>query len=43
MIVSIIVLAESLDRATLTLATGLVPMDWWDDRTRDTMAAPSPR
>ena len=43
MIVSIIVLAESLDRATLTLAGRLVPIDWWDDRTRDTMAAPSPR
>ncbi len=43
MIVSIVVLAESLDRATLTLAMGLVPLDWWDDRTRAAVAAPSPR
>ncbi len=43
MIVSIIVLAESLDRATLTLAQRLVPMGWWDDRTREAVAAPGPR
>ncbi len=42
MLVSITVLAESLDRTTLTLAMRLVPLDWWDARTHDSMVGPSP-
>lgn len=41
MIVSIVGLAESLDRATLTIAMHLVPLDWWQARTEAGTAAPS--
>jgi len=41
MVVSIIVLAESLDRTTLTLAMRLVPLDWWTMRMRDGTTAAS--
>ena len=41
MIVSITVLAESLDRGTLDIAMRLVPYDWWQARVRDDAAAPS--
>ena len=41
MTVSIVVLAESLDRKTLPIALNLVPLDWWQARSYDATAAAS--
>ncbi len=41
MMVSIVVLAEQLDRTTLALAMQLVPLDWWESRTQESATAPS--